>query len=279
MAEGFFYAPDPSSQLACTIAGNIAMNSGGAHCLKYGVTTNNVIGLRMVLIDGTIVDIGGERADSAGLDLLGLVIGSEGQLGIVTEAIVRILRSAEGARPVLFGFETSAAAGATVAAIIARRHRPRRHGIHGQAGDRNLRGFRACRLSARRRRHADHRGRRIGRRDGRRAFAHHRHRPPAWREDDPRIEIGDGNGADLEGPQIGLRRDRPRRRLYLHGRHDPDRTTARGIATDLPRSSRATDCASPMSSTPATAISIRCSLQLQRRERSGPRRKSQAPRF
>jgi glycolate oxidase len=119
MAEGFFYAPDPSSQLACTIAGNVATNSGGAHCLKYGVTTNNVIGVRLVLVDGTIVDIGGERADSAGLDLLGLVIGSEGQLGIVTEAIVRILRSAEGARPVLFGFETSAAAGATVAAIIA----------------------------------------------------------------------------------------------------------------------------------------------------------------
>jgi glycolate oxidase len=119
MAEGFFYAPDPSSQLACTIAGNIAMNSGGAHCLKYGVTTNHVIGVRMVLIDGTIVDIGGEQADSAGLDLLGLVIGSEGQLGIVTEAIVRILPSAEGARPVLFGFETSAAAGAAVAAIIA----------------------------------------------------------------------------------------------------------------------------------------------------------------
>ena len=118
MAQGFFYAPDPSSQLACSIGGNIAMNSGGAHCLKYGVTTNNVIGARLVLIDGTIVDIGGEAADSAGLDLLGLVIGSEGQLGIVTEAIVRILRSAEGARPVLFGFETSTQAGAAVAAII-----------------------------------------------------------------------------------------------------------------------------------------------------------------
>jgi glycolate oxidase len=118
MTQGFFYAPDPSSQLACTIAGNIAMNSGGAHCLKYGVTTNNVIGVRMVLIDGTIVDIGGAESDSAGLDLLGLVVGSEGQLGIVTEAIVRILRSAEGARPVLFGFETSTEAGAAVAAII-----------------------------------------------------------------------------------------------------------------------------------------------------------------
>jgi glycolate oxidase len=117
-AEGFFYAPDPSSQLACTIAGNIAMNSGGAHCLKYGVTTNNVLGVKMVLIDGTIVDIGGEALDSPGLDLLGLIVGSEGQLGIVTEATVRILPTAEGARPVLFGFDSSEAAGACVAAII-----------------------------------------------------------------------------------------------------------------------------------------------------------------
>jgi len=118
MADGFFYAPDPSSQLACTIAGNIGMNSGGAHCLKYGVTTNNVLGVKLVLVDGTIVEIGGAHLDSAGLDLLGLVIGSEGQLGIATEATLRILRSAEGARPVLFGFATSEAAGACVAAII-----------------------------------------------------------------------------------------------------------------------------------------------------------------
>jgi len=116
--EGFFYAPDPSSQLACTIAGNIAMNSGGAHCLKYGVTTNNVLGVKLVLIDGTILDIGGDHLDAPGLDLLGIVVGSEGQLGIVTEAQVRILRSAEGARPVLFGFASSEAAGAAVAAII-----------------------------------------------------------------------------------------------------------------------------------------------------------------
>ena len=116
--ESFFYAPDPSSQLACTIAGNIAMNSGGAHCLKYGVTTNNVLGVRMVLVDGTVVDLGGQHLDSGGLDLLGIVIGSEGQLGIVTEATVRILRAAEGAQPVLFGFATPEGAGATVAAII-----------------------------------------------------------------------------------------------------------------------------------------------------------------
>ena len=116
--HGFFYAPDPSSQLACTIAGNVAMNSGGAHCLKYGVTTNNVLGLKVVLIDGTIVELGGAHLDSPGVDLLGLMIGSEGQLGVVTEATVRILRAAEGARPMLIGFDAAADAGACVAAII-----------------------------------------------------------------------------------------------------------------------------------------------------------------
>jgi len=117
--RGFFYAPDPSSQLACTIAGNIAMNSGGAHCLKYGVTTNNVLGLKLVLIDGTIVELGGSHLDAAGYDLLGLITGSEGQLGIVTEATVRILRAAEGARPMLMGFASAEDAGGCVAAIIA----------------------------------------------------------------------------------------------------------------------------------------------------------------
>ena len=116
--EGFFYAPDPSSQLACTIAGNIGMNSGGAHCLKYGVTTNNLLGVTIVLNDGTVVEIGGEHLDSPGYDLLGLVCGSEGQLGIITEAVVRILRAAEGARPALMGFGSVEDAGACVAAII-----------------------------------------------------------------------------------------------------------------------------------------------------------------
>ena len=118
-AQGFFYAPDPSSQLACTLAGNIGMNSGGAHCLKYGVTTNNVLGLKLVLMDGDVVDIGGAHLDAPGYDLLGLAIGSEGQFGIATEASVRILRSAEGARPVLLGFDSSEAAGQCVSAIIA----------------------------------------------------------------------------------------------------------------------------------------------------------------
>ncbi|SHF51883.1 glycolate oxidase [Loktanella atrilutea] len=115
---GFFYAPDPSSQLACAIAGNIAMNSGGAHCLKYGVTTNNLLGVTMVMMDGTVVEIGGAHLDAPGLDLLGLICGSEGQLGVVTEATLRILRKPEGARPVLIGFNGNAIAGACVSDII-----------------------------------------------------------------------------------------------------------------------------------------------------------------
>ena len=116
--HGFFYAPDPSSQLACTIAGNLGMNSGGAHCLKYGVTVNNVLGFKIVLMDGEIIEVGGKHLDAPGYDLLGLIIGSEGQFGIITEATVRILRSAEAARPMLMGFSSSLAAGACVSAII-----------------------------------------------------------------------------------------------------------------------------------------------------------------
>ncbi|MGL6210200.1 MAG: FAD-linked oxidase C-terminal domain-containing protein [Paracoccaceae bacterium] len=116
--EGFFYAPDPSSQLACAIAGNIAMNSGGAHCLKYGVTTNNLLGVTLVQMDGTVLTLGGPWADAGGLDLLGLVCGSEGQLGVVTEAVLRILPKPEGARPVLIGFSSSEVAGACVSDII-----------------------------------------------------------------------------------------------------------------------------------------------------------------
>jgi len=116
--DGFFYAPDPSSQLACAIAGNIAMNSGGAHCLKYGVTTNNLMGVKMVMMDGEIVDIGGAYLDAGGLDLLGVICGSEGQLGVVTEATLRILHKPEGARPVLMGFDDNEVAGACVSDII-----------------------------------------------------------------------------------------------------------------------------------------------------------------
>jgi len=119
VGQGFFYAPDPSSQIACTVGGNVATNSGGAHCLKYGVTTNHILGVRIVLMNGEVVDIGGNYLDAPGYDFLALIVGSEGQLGVVTEVTVRLLKAAEGARPMLLGFDSSDAAGGCVAGIIA----------------------------------------------------------------------------------------------------------------------------------------------------------------
>ncbi len=115
---GFYYAPDPSSQIACTIGGNVAENSGGVHCLKYGVTTNNVLGCEMVLMDGEIMRFGGKHLDAEGYDLLGVITGSEGLLGVVTEVTVRILRAPETARAVLVGFASSEDAGDCVARVI-----------------------------------------------------------------------------------------------------------------------------------------------------------------
>ena len=116
--KGFYYAPDPSSQIACTIGGNVAENAGGVHCLKYGLTTNNLLGLEMVLMDGQVVRLGGKHLDSEGYDILGLVTGSEGLLGVVTEVTLRILRKAATARALLLGFPSSQAAGDCVGAII-----------------------------------------------------------------------------------------------------------------------------------------------------------------
>ncbi|HXQ51036.1 MAG TPA: FAD-linked oxidase C-terminal domain-containing protein [Stellaceae bacterium] len=116
---GFYYAPDPSSQIACSIGGNVAENSGGVHCLKYGVTTNNVLGVELVLIDGTVVRLGGKHLDAEGYDLLGIIVGSEGLLGVVTEVTVRILRKPTTARALLVGFPSCESAGDCVASIIA----------------------------------------------------------------------------------------------------------------------------------------------------------------
>ena len=117
--KGFYYAPDPSSQIACTIGGNVAENSGGVHCLKYGLTANNVLGLEMVLISGEIIRLGGKHLESDGYDLLGLMTGSEGLLGVITEVTVRILQKPETARAVLVGFLSSENAGQCVADIIS----------------------------------------------------------------------------------------------------------------------------------------------------------------
>jgi len=118
-AHGFYYAPDPSSQVACTIGGNVAENSGGLHCLKYGLTTNNLLGVELVLIDGTRLRLGGKAPGAGGLDLLGAVCGSEGLLGVVVEATLRILRKAPATRTLLAAFDSVPAAGQCVADIIA----------------------------------------------------------------------------------------------------------------------------------------------------------------
>jgi len=118
-ANGFYYAPDPSSQIACTIGGNVAENSGGLHCLKYGLTTNNLLGVTMVLPGGEIVTIGGKSGAQGGLDLLGLITGSEGLLGVVVEVVVKILRKAPVTRTLMASFDTVTEAGACVAAVIA----------------------------------------------------------------------------------------------------------------------------------------------------------------
>jgi glycolate oxidase len=117
--EGFYYAPDPSSQIACTIGGNVAENSGGVHCLKYGLTTNNVLGVEFVTIDGEVMRIGGKHLDAEGYDLLGIIVGSEGLLGVVTEVTVRILKSPETARALLIGFSSSEDGGQCVADVIS----------------------------------------------------------------------------------------------------------------------------------------------------------------
>ncbi len=116
---GFYYAPDPSSQIACSIGGNVAENSGGVHSLKYGLTTNNLLGLEMVLMDGEVIRVGGKQFDSDGYDLLGLMTGSEGMLGVITEVTVRILPKPPMARALLMGFASNDSAGRCVAGIIA----------------------------------------------------------------------------------------------------------------------------------------------------------------
>lgn len=116
---GFYYAPDPSSQIACTIGGNVAENSGGVHCLKYGLTTNNVLGIEMITMEGEILRLGGKHFDAAGYDLLGVMIGSEGLLGVVTEVTVRLLPTPPGARALLLGFASIEDAGECVADIIS----------------------------------------------------------------------------------------------------------------------------------------------------------------
>jgi glycolate oxidase len=117
--HGYYYAPDPSSQQVCTIGGNVAENSGGAHCLKYGFTVNHILSLDLVTPDGDLVTLGGPAPDSAGYDLVGAVVGSEGTLGVATSVTVRLVRAPESVRTMLAGFRSTDEAGGATSAIIA----------------------------------------------------------------------------------------------------------------------------------------------------------------
>ncbi len=216
-AAGFYYAPDPSSQIACSIGGNVAENSGGVHCLKYGVTTNNLLGVEMVLMDGEIIRIGGKQFDSDGYDLLGLITGSEGMLGVITEVTVRILPKPPVAQALLLGFPSNDSAGRCVAQIIAAGIIPA--GLELMDDPRH-RGVLSCRLSARRRSHIDLRARWAGGR-GRRTGAPRRRHRPVLRGKFPQSERERGGTAEiLARAEIGFpRRRAPRAGLLRHGRH------------------------------------------------------------
>ena len=255
-----FYAPDPRARSPAPLGGNIATNSGGAHCLKYGVTTNNVLAVRIVMMNGEILDIGGDYLDAPGYDFLALIVGSEGQFGVVTEATVRLLKSPEGARPMLLGFDTSEAGGRLRRRHHRRRHRARGHRVHGQACDPGVREFRRRRLSARRRGAAHRRGRGLRGRD-RHACSRGSARSPAtitraWPCTGARAPR---RARDLEGPQGSLRRHRPAVGLYLHGRRDPAVQAAQGARRDRLDLPPATASTWPTSSMPATAICTRSS--------------------
>jgi glycolate oxidase len=149
-AAGFYYAPDPSSQIVCSIGGNVAENSGGVHSLKYGLTTNNLLGVEMVMMGGEVIRIGGKQFDSEGYDLLGVITGSEGMLGVITEVTVRILPKPPVAQALLMSFASNNSAGGVRCRYHRRRHHPGRLGADGQAGDQSRRGILSCGLSARR---------------------------------------------------------------------------------------------------------------------------------
>ena len=164
LPHGYQYVPDPSSQKACTIGGNVAENSGGPHCLAYGVTTNHVLALEVVLPDGDVIWTGGPGLDAPGYDLTGVIVGSEGTLGIVTKALVRLMRVPEAVRVLLAQFNGVVDASNTVSAVIARGHRASRDGDDGPARLQRGRGRLPRRLPGRRRGRATHRGGRA--RDG-----------------------------------------------------------------------------------------------------------------
>ena len=232
---GFYYAPDPSSQIVCTIGGNVAENSGGVHCLKYGVTTNNILGLEIVLMNGEVIRLGGRHLDPEGYDLMGVVTGSEGLLGVITEVTVRILKKPEVARAVLVGFPDIEDGGQFVADVIAAGIISRWHGDDGQTCDPCRRRILPSGLSDgcgglgdRRARRSRHRGRP----PDRTSRKHRPQMPRVFRTDQP---VGRGAQRILARTQVGLRRGRTNfTGLLLHGRDYPAARTPGGLAAYRP---------------------------------------------
>src|SRR5829696_5643744 len=235
----YYYAPDPSSQQICSIGGNVAENSGGAHCLKYGFTTNHVTGLEIVTPAGDLVRLGGRAPDPPGYNLVGAFVGSEGTLGIATEVTVRLVRLPEAVQTLLAGFASTDEAGAAVSAIIGGR-RARGHRDDGRTGHRGGRGGRPLWLSGRRRRRAHRRAGRVRGRGGRAVRRRGAAVPRGRRLRDPDGGRRRGAGAVLEGSQVGVRRGRPDQPgLHRAGWGDP-RTALQEVLRSIADLSRRT---------------------------------------
>ena len=256
---GFYYAPDPSSQIACSIGGNVAENSGGVHCLKYGMTTNNVLGCEIVLMyRRDPADRRQVRRRTAGYDLMGIITGSEGLLGVITEVTVRILQKPETARALMVGFAEVEAAGECVARHHRRRHHSGRHGDDGQARDPRRRSLCPCRLSARCRGAADHRARWSRRRSRRADQAGRGDRARLRLDDLPDFHVRGRAQSVLGRPQGGVSGGGPDfAGLSLHGRHHSARRAAEGAGAHPRPLGEIRSAASPTCFTPATAICIR----------------------
>ena len=257
-AYGLYYAPDPSSQIACTIGGNVAENSGGVHCLKYGLTVHNILMLKVVTMEGELLTIGAETLDSPGYDLLALMTGSEGMLGVIVEVTVKLLARPERAQVVLAAFDDVVQGRRGGRRDHRRRHHPRRPGDDGQAGDPGGGGFRARGLSARCRGDP---AVRTGRHACRSVRIHH---GGAQDIDRQRRDRSAHRGrrsraaAVLEGPQIGLPRGGPHLAgLLLHGRHDTAPPVAACAAPHQRDVGGIRTARSPTCSMPATATCIR----------------------
>ena len=256
--RGFLFAPDPASQKAATLGGNLAENAGGPHCVKYGVTTNHVLGMTAVLPGGEVLQIGGPALDPPGYDLRGVLVGSEGTLAVVTEMVVRILPVGRIAADHAGGLRRRGGRGPLGLGDRRGGHDPGDAGDDGRGRDPRGRGQQALRLSAGRRGRPDRRG---GRPAGRSGPAGRAHRPVVPAERLPRGPQGEGCGRTR--PAVGrpagrVRRDRPAGSQFPRGRlHGAAHAPAGRLGPGRRRSPTAISWATPTCSMPATAICTR----------------------